>query len=824
MKAKTNAPAAEPAVTVKVWTADELADRLIHIADDLVDRQLGDEIREAERRLARAKAKMARVGEKRLRVLRAGSVAEAEAIRDENPADENLKAICQKLAGWKPLQEHGATDQQILALLAKWPKWRASNAAIPSASTNHGHKVEAWVDPDSRPGDPSDLSGPKLIEAVRRVMGIGKPGGPKSGAKAAGPKKPTPPKPAAPKPKKPAAPPKPPAKTPPAKKVPAAAPDPDEDGDDEEDDEVSDRQRTLDELSPELRPLMDDPSVNDYGLYVHGVERVKIPMPKSLRASASIEIAEGRDGRWRGTYSYATPTGGRIAAVSVRDVAFESRHAVLMSEAIYLRERFKARHGSQAEELACKQAARAVEDFIATIAEEADAEAKTPPASPALPKAIADYIDTVSGDNQRAFAREAWQFYTVGGEDPGRGRVAPSPVFQQLIVRELARLIGQLGLTPVNNGLWKTDAWDAWEKAKAAAPVVSPEAKAADTHRKVIAEGGTLGQALNAGLDVLREAEPPASPAKKSAAASFPGWKANAIRALKARAGKVGYVLPDGETLKADGYWAAMFREGKAPGYAGQEWLDLKTNFKREPGAEKEPVTAKAAVLPPFDAAEGEAGEEFDPGTASEDERAAYEESLEDAAEDDRAVMAPVDKREATLNALPEELRPLMDDSNVNDDGVYSLDVKEIPIPLPGLPDVKAVILHAWSTVDERFRTGRRVTYLSLGQERTVVDSPPTVRSPGLDSGPYSVRTEANRIANDLALAARECELLIARVKLQDAGQAVKAWANKSAECRTPGQARTADVDETIRRKFKDAESATPGMFDAIKAAGGGES
>lgn len=200
------------AATKPALSPAELAEYLMGLADSMGGYETVGEIRGHEEAIERLKAKKNRQGARRLRVLRARSAEEGDAIAAENEADLNLKKLCQRLSGWKPLQEKGATDAQILAVLVKWPNYRSYPEKVPQAKSGYdGLDVEAWVDEDK---PRSSLKGALLIAAIRRVMKIDKPAGPAKAAE----KKPTPkPAPA----RKPAAKKKSAAKTPATPKAPA---------------------------------------------------------------------------------------------------------------------------------------------------------------------------------------------------------------------------------------------------------------------------------------------------------------------------------------------------------------------------------------------------------------------------------------------------------------------------------------------------------------------------------------------------------------------------------------------------------------------------
>lgn len=199
---QTQTPPAEPAK--KKLSPAELYDHLVALANGIDDWKIDDAISKAQEALDAIKARKDRVAAKQLRIVRATSIEEAEAILKEVPADTNLKKLCGPLGGWKKMQEEGATDEQLVKVLSKWPSQRSYPCEIPQAmTTGYGNQgIFAWVDPDKSVVGDAHLKGAALIAAVRRVMNVPKP----SSAKPAAVKKPAPKSPAAKKPpaKKPA--------------------------------------------------------------------------------------------------------------------------------------------------------------------------------------------------------------------------------------------------------------------------------------------------------------------------------------------------------------------------------------------------------------------------------------------------------------------------------------------------------------------------------------------------------------------------------------------------------------------------------------------
>lgn len=182
----------------KPLSPSELFEELEALAQDVHDWEASSAVREAEEALKKAKAKVDRLADQKLRIMRAKTLEEARAIADEKPAEATLKKLCQRCSGWKPLQEKGGSDEQIMAVLMKgWPHSRPYPYAIPQAESPYESTYrkpepkdfKVWVDPDKAEGGNAHMSGAPLLAAIRKVMGIEQP------AKAS--KKPAPAKPAA---------------------------------------------------------------------------------------------------------------------------------------------------------------------------------------------------------------------------------------------------------------------------------------------------------------------------------------------------------------------------------------------------------------------------------------------------------------------------------------------------------------------------------------------------------------------------------------------------------------------------------------------------
>lgn len=83
------------------------------------------------------------------------------------------------------------------------------------------------------------------------------------------------------------------------------------------------RATTRANLPAHQRKLMDDPNVDDAGVYTNA-ELIEVPLPKDTGCKASISVALGSDGIWRSGHDVETPKGGTHAPVSLR-VAPESQ-------------------------------------------------------------------------------------------------------------------------------------------------------------------------------------------------------------------------------------------------------------------------------------------------------------------------------------------------------------------------------------------------------------------------------------------------------------------------------------------------------------------
>lgn len=92
------------------------------------------------------------------------------------------------------------------------------------------------------------------------------------------------------------------------------------------------RHRTRDLLHEELRPLMDDPSVNDHGVYARA-EAVDIALPKSVGIKVTLYAAKGNDGLWRGAHRIDGKAFGQGSLPSVNGETFTSRDNALWQEA-----------------------------------------------------------------------------------------------------------------------------------------------------------------------------------------------------------------------------------------------------------------------------------------------------------------------------------------------------------------------------------------------------------------------------------------------------------------------------------------------------------
>jgi hypothetical protein len=95
--------------------------------------------------------------------------------------------------------------------------------------------------------------------------------------------------------------------------------------------EPSRRERTIAELPEDLRHLMDDPAVNDAGVYSQP-EEIEIPIPKSYGCGAVVRVALGNDGRWRGGYDVRDPLGRSSSPVGVRlSKPYGQRHEAILA-------------------------------------------------------------------------------------------------------------------------------------------------------------------------------------------------------------------------------------------------------------------------------------------------------------------------------------------------------------------------------------------------------------------------------------------------------------------------------------------------------------
>jgi hypothetical protein len=365
----TKTPAA-----AKVLTPNELAERLIIMSDGVsTSWQDEDAVKEAEAALAAAKAKVDRAGEKRLRVLRAASVEEAEAILKESDADANLKTLCHRVSGWKPLQEGGGTDEQIKAVLSKWPKERRLPHVVPSCESGYGvNQLYAWVDPDKSPKNPSHLSGQKLVDAVRRVMNIPKPAA----------KPPATPSPAKKK------------TTPKGKSKPtaaAAAPKAQPAGGDDDDDAGG----AIDQVDESGG----DPNVNEHGVFVRGVKSYSVPgVPKPAKVTIKTALSAG--GAWRSAYDvlWGAHQHGSGSGVSLRGTPYATEADAIAAKAEWIVENYRRMIESERAEKAksiYRRAMAAVEKFLANK--------KPPPKTQTIPRA--ELCDVLHGGAKPAKAK-----------------------------------------------------------------------------------------------------------------------------------------------------------------------------------------------------------------------------------------------------------------------------------------------------------------------------------------------------------------------------------------------------------------------------------
>ena len=149
---------------------------------------------------------------------------------------------------------------------------------------------------------------------------------------------------------------------------------------DDEPDELMER------WSPEQKALMDDPNVNEHGVYLH-YEGHLIEMPKSWKCGASIETARGNDGRWRAACHYAYPNGAGGGPIMVTDPGHADERSAMTAACYKLYEMFGGR--------GVPKAAKAVRTFWDGLLAESDpivqkVEPETPEETAAIDELAAD--------------------------------------------------------------------------------------------------------------------------------------------------------------------------------------------------------------------------------------------------------------------------------------------------------------------------------------------------------------------------------------------------------------------------------------------------